>query len=183
MPSRIAALPHDARGYYVPVMVYRDPEGRPHFQINDHDQRLRVIFEDLCSICGGKLTRGRWFVGGPASAFHAHGAYIDPPMHGECARYALQVCPYLAAPTYAKRIDGRTLKPDQRDALLLLDPTQDPDRPPVFVAVMALATEIIEGGEKVKPARPYRRIEYWRAGARLTGEDWVEADKLRHAYG
>ena len=40
---------------------------------------------------------------------HENGAFADPPGHRACVTYALQVCPYLAAPSYAKRIDGETL--------------------------------------------------------------------------
>ena len=38
----------------------------------------------------------QWLVGGPASAFHPRGAYVDTPTHYACLRYALQMCPHLA---------------------------------------------------------------------------------------
>jgi len=177
IPARMRHLERDARGYAIPWTVFRDTSGRAHFTINDENRRQRVIREDRCPICLTKLLRGRWFVGGPASAFHAHGAYIDPPMHTECARYALQVCPYLAAPNYAKRLDDRTLAPGE-PVPLLLDPTMDPQRPPLFVAVMATGQRLIRedvdyAGTPVhlvrflKPRRPYLRVEYWRDGCRL----------------
>ena len=40
------------------------------------------------------------------SALHPNGAYIDPPLHHECMRFALQTCPYLISTKYTKRIDG-----------------------------------------------------------------------------
>src|SRR5215472_13925800 len=96
VPSRMAHLPLDPRGYPIPANVYRDAQGRPHFTINDDRKRLEQLRRDACPICDQSLYIGRWFVGGPLSAFHPNGAYIDLPMHHECATYALQVCPYLA---------------------------------------------------------------------------------------
>jgi hypothetical protein len=100
IPERMKHLGIDRRGYPIPWSVYRDPDGRPHFTIFNNVLRARGIRDDLCGICGTKLFRGRWFVGGPVSAFDPRGTYIDPPMHHECSSYALTVCPYLAAPNY-----------------------------------------------------------------------------------
>lgn len=173
IPARMAHLERDRRGYPIPVSVYRDSDGRPHFTIIDELKRQRVIADDRCPICGGKLTRGRWFVGGPMSAFNNRGAYIDPPMHGECARYALRVCPYLAAPNYDKRIDDKTLPPGD-DAPLLLDPTLIPERPDYFVAVMATGQKLIMNGgvvQYIAPKRPYSKIEFWQYGQRVGKEE------------
>ncbi len=173
IPTRMRHLDRDTRGYPIPVLVYRDAAGKPHFTINDDEVRERVIRRDLCGICGGKLYRGRWFVGGPKAAFHDDGAYVDPPMHGECARYALSVCPYLAAPSYGKRLDAKTLRGrTDPKTMLLLDPTQDPDRPAVFVAVMSIGQWVSESGLQnyLHPNRPYRQVEYWQHGRRLNVE-------------
>lgn len=178
-------LPLDRRGYPIFMGTWIDAKGQAHFTINDEVKRQRHITDDLCPICGQKLLRGRWFVGGPGSAFHDQGSYIDPPMHAECARYSLQVCPYLAVPSYGKRIDAR--KVDRREAAqhVFLDPTLDPQRPPLFVAVMASGARHIMGEmamshkgkmvgkmpfvQYVKPHRPYIRVEFWQHGA-LIGE-------------
>lgn len=167
IPERMAHLPCDHRGYPIPWMVYRDLEDRPHFQINDHVKRMISIDYDLCSICGKKLFRGRWFVGGPMSAYDENGAYIDPPMHDECVHYALKVCPYLAAPRYAHEIGTRTLGKHDRNTLVLTDPTMIDGRPELFVAVMAIGQTLTPGNEYVRPKRPYRAIEWWRHGKRL----------------
>lgn len=183
IPPRMAHLDRDRRGYPVSVMAYRDADGRPHFQINEETVRQRIIAEDQCSICGGKLLRGRWFVGGELSAFHPNGSYVDPPMHDECAHYALRVCPYLAAPQYGKYIETATLKPD--DPLIgntVIDPGMIDERPQVFVAVMATGHRKIDGEVRVgplgvpfvqylKPRRPYLRVEFWRHGAKITDDE------------
>ncbi|MCV9964336.1 hypothetical protein OIU34_20830 [Pararhizobium sp. BT-229] len=104
IPERMRALPIDPRGYPVPVNVTRDRHGKPNFATNDETVRQTLFREDRCGICGEKLLRGRWSIGGPGSALHPDGAFLDPPMHYECAQYAVQVCPYLAMPTYSKSV-------------------------------------------------------------------------------
>ena len=166
--TRLDKLPRDPRGYIIPFVVYRDRDGRPHFTINDDVRRAHVLKEDRCPICAGKLLRGRWFVGGPASAFHQRGAYIDPPMHSECAHYALVTCPYLAAPNWSKRIDAATLPPGE--APVLLDPTMIPERPDYFVAVLATGQRLVPGNihqSYIVPKRPYLRVEFWRRGQQI----------------
>ena len=134
IPARMAGLRRDARGYPVLYTVLVDLKGTPQFAINDERSRQHCIADDLCPICGQKLLRGRWFIGGPGSAFHPDGWFIDPPMHSECAHYALQVCPWLAAPKYAKRLEASRLKAEDSPGIVLIDPTMLPGRPPVFVA-------------------------------------------------
>jgi hypothetical protein len=53
-----------------------------------------------------------WFVGGSRCFLHQHGAFLDPPLHLDCAEYALRVCPFLAARSYSKRIDDAKLPAD-----------------------------------------------------------------------
>jgi hypothetical protein len=164
--------------------VYVDSAGRPHFQINDDGKRPRAILEELCPICGKRLLRGRWFVGGPMSAFHPDGAYADPPMHTECMTYAMQVCPYIAAPRYTGRIDDRTLKDGHR-TVLFADFTAVARRPPVFIAALATRQRITGASlsPNVIPRKPYLRIEFWQHGVKLdatAGTAIVDAE--RHTW-
>jgi hypothetical protein len=175
LPWRMRELARDPRGYPVPWIVLVDRAGKPHFTMNDQDKLDQVITRDLCSICGQKNTRGRWFVGGPLSAFHADGAYYDPPMHHECATYALQVCPYLAIGRYAGRIDGKTLT---EPFAVMFDGSVIPDRPPLFVSAMAIGQEITPSRHFI-PKRPYRRVEYWRDGELLPA---AEAEPIVTAH-
>lgn len=167
IPERLAHRPVDERGYAVPWIVLHDLSGKPQFAINDSNLRQIALDRDLCHICGRGLFRGRWFVGGPLSALHPDGAFYDGGMHDECAHYALAVCPYLAAPHYSKRVDDARMRPEDRPAhLITIDTTQLPDRPPVFVAVMAIGQRL--SGDNVLPTRPYRRVEFWRHGGQLS---------------
>lgn len=164
IPSRMAGLPRDHRGYPVPAGVWRDRDGKPHFTINDEQVRQGQALEDRCPICGDVLLRGRWFVGGPRSGLG--GVYIDLPMHAECAHYALRACPYLAAPHYSKRLNAATVAADKFPSRMFNDPTMDPERPEVFVAIMGIGTGWIVKDELIRYVYPKRRaqIEVWRHG-------------------
>jgi len=170
IPDRMKHLPLDRRGYPILYGVYVDKSGKPHFTINDERARVMMRERDLCSVCGHKLFRGRWFAGGPGSAFHPEGCYIDMPMHDECVHYALMVCPYLALPNYAREI-GENAAKKLTDEIIAIDETMIPDRPAVFVAVMAIGQtyvgERMVSGQYVRPNRPYRKIEYWQHGRQL----------------
>lgn len=179
VPIWMRKLPKDRRGYPIPHIVKVDNQGRPHFTINEESKRQEVIKKDQCSICGSKLLTRRASIGGPAAAFHPHGAFIDTPMHLECARYALQVCPYLAAPHYTKRIEDKTFNYEKNTSeIIAMDPTMDPKRPILFCMVIHTGQRKIMGNilglqyvQYIKPKRPYFAIEYWREGEQLTNED------------
>ncbi len=170
VPPAMQALPRDARGFPIPAIVLRDAAGRPHFTINDNRKVVQALEEDRCTICWNRLTRGRWFLGGPLSALHPQGAYNDPPTHRECAHYALQVCPYLAAPHYAKRVaDGRRVA--QAGLGIGINPSSDTERPALFVLVMAVGQSVRWSAlPTIRPRRPYRAVEYWQSGAPLADE-------------
>jgi hypothetical protein len=180
IPPRMSHLELDQRGYPIPWVVYRDKDNRPHFQINDDKKRYASMALGVCGICAHDLLRGRWFVGGPISAFHEHGAFADPPMHYECAQYALAVCPYLAMSRYNKRVDDKTLGGGR--PTLLINSTMIDRRPDVFVCAMSTRQRLIKGPfPNVVPGRPFVRVEYWRNGKQLSqgeGEALVEADRL-----
>jgi hypothetical protein len=175
IPPRMAHLPKDSRGYPIPhTVVIR--HGRPHFTVNEEHLRQQCIAEDRCPICAGKLFRLRWSVGGPLSAFHDHGAYLDPPMHEECVHYALQVCPYLAAPRYSGLIDDATM-PEAEKPFILRDRQVVNQRPELFVAVGHVGQHHVKATlagmpvvRYIKPKQPYRSVEFWRHGQRITAE-------------
>lgn len=189
IPTRMAQLPKDKRGYPIPANVMRDKDGAPHFTINDENVRQRQIEQDLCAICGTKLFRFRWLSGGPMSVFHPDGMFIDTPLHHECMQYAMQVCPYLAAPNYNKRIDGATLQADKAPGIQLLDPTVMDNRPPVFVALQLAREDVLRvmDGMRLfvkylKPRRgpgKFRALEFWQNGRQL---DETEAAPIITGY-
>jgi hypothetical protein len=96
IPVYMQDLERYRRGFTIPFIVLRDNTGKAHFQINDSLKVNQAINERLCAICGKPLGSDMWLAGGPLSAFHPHGAYVDTPTHQECGNYAMRVCPYLA---------------------------------------------------------------------------------------
>lgn len=76
-------------------------DGTPDFTTIDARKTVRCATERLCGVCGKPL--GYWiaFLGGPKSA-ETH-AYVDPPMHEECARAAVKLCPFIAMPSMVRR--------------------------------------------------------------------------------
>ena len=172
IPRRMRALPRDHRGYPVPFVVLRDADNKPHFAINNDLRVLKCLREERCPICGYRLDKIIWFIGGPGSAFHDNGRYLDPPMHEECAMYALQVCPYLAAPNYDGCVDAGTLDPTKlpRDCpAVFMNLSQDDTHPQIFAAVATWGrTFKATYPHYITPARPYVRVEFWRHGVKLS---------------
>lgn len=171
IPALMKNLPKDKRGYPIPHTVITK-DGVAHFTVNDEARRQRSIAEDKCPICNRKLFRFRASIGGPLSALHPHGAFIDPPMHVECAQYALQVCPYLALPSYIKRIDAGTLK----DEIITIDQTMDPRKPDLFLMVVHRDQRYVfwDGTmlvRYIKPTKPYVRIEYWNHSKQIPNDE------------
>jgi hypothetical protein len=178
VPDRMKHLERDHRGYPIPFIVFRDDDGKPHFTINDEHKVMRCKRNHICAICGKELLRGRWFLGGPMSALHPRGAYIDPPLHHECMQFAVQTCPYLISAKYTKRIDDKKLDRNKTTGVLMLvDPTMDPTRPKIFIAVMAVGQTLTPNGYIV-PKHPYRAMEFWRDGVL---EQKFDRDQVRYA--
>ena len=166
IPHKMRALQKDARGYPIPYVVLRDSDGTPIFTANDVNRVDKARRERRCGICGTKIAGLLWFLGGPKSAFHEHGCYIDGGMHHECMQYAVRVCPYLLMAKYTKRVDFGGADMSKLPELICIDPTTDPNRPQVFVAVAARTQRFKDG--YVFPGRPYARMEFWLDGQRLT---------------
>jgi hypothetical protein len=172
LPERMKSMPTDKRGFPIPYVVAIDASGNPQFTVNDAVKQITAIHQQLCGICGQRMPQDDiWLVGGPKSAFHPHGAYIDGPLHGECARYALQVCPYLAiSATYRPHIEVSKLQARFKDTAILIDPTVDPSRPPFFVMVRTEQITITPQGYLV-PIRPHWAAEFWKGGEPMSREE------------
>lgn len=94
IPGRMKNLDVDRRGIPIPKFVYVDSDGKPEFRIADQGYRYTCAKHKVCWICGSNMGKWSYFIGGPLSS--RNHASSDGWMHKECARYALQVCPYLA---------------------------------------------------------------------------------------
>jgi hypothetical protein len=140
MPPQIARLPRTENGYPWPFMTSRE-------DIRDLDPRviMRCAAEHLCGICGDKLDYWICFVGGPLTMQNHRSN--DPAFHLDCARYALQVCPYIVRPRAERGLDA--------------GPLQSPERPDVFG--LAVTRNFKFGPLGFKFSAPVR-IEWWRNG-------------------
>jgi hypothetical protein len=170
-PPRIAALDKDKRGYPIPWNVLRGVDGSPVFTANESTKHMQALEGQLCPICGVKLGSIRWFVGGPLSAFHPDGGYMDLPGHRDCVEYALQVCPYLAAANYLAKEKDLSKVPDD---VTLIDHTMLPGRPPLFVMVACRRFTVVpkQGSlPTLRPEKPYLDTRYWKKGFQLTASE------------
>lgn len=136
----------------------------PSFQVIDQAKWLNLAKTRACGLCGQPLDRQMAFVGGPVS--HKSRFFTDLPMHRACAEYALQVCPYLAAPRF--RYTER-LPQVQGFKTQLSDQVSD-ERPERFF--LGITRHFIIGqlqGEHVVRARPWDATWWWQEGRQLEG--------------
>ncbi len=179
IPEIMKNLVKDQRGFPVPYIVLNDKNNTPHFKVNDVRKVEQCITEKRCGICGTPLNDDMWMIGGPMSAFHPHGVYVDSPMHKDCAKYALQVCPYLAVSIYNGKQTMDELLSIECDNKIVgfVNPTQTLDRVPFFV-FSKISGFVISGNRVehyIKPHKPFLEIEFWNNGVRI---DEKEAQKL-----
>ena len=183
IPFSLSKNERDRRGLPIPFIVFRDETGTPHFTVDDRQKVNFVLANKLCGMCGKPLKLGQmWLIAGPLTAFHEDGLSIEPPGHEECARYAVQVCRFLAAPNYARRIEDKTLKSAAiREGAQVGKSHEPPPRPVFFALARTSGIKLIDGGDGlqyVQPRRPWKHIEFWKHGEPITLE---EATRLAEA--
>lgn len=178
IPEKMAKLKLDRRGYPIPFIILIDDEGTPHFKINDSRKVDICLKWKFCAICGTYLREDIWVIGGPGSAFHPQGAYIDTPIHYDCGKYALEVCPYLATKGYDAYapIEATTRRVKTQKAIFV-NPTVDPNRPKVFVFGKISGWKLTYPDPQTRyvvPNRPFLEVEYWDKGVKLDAETAIE---------
>lgn len=94
VPQRMSRLPRDARGLPIPYAQFIDQNGKPDFRVLDAHKVTHCLVFRRCGLCGDPMGRHIYFIGGPMCV--AHGVFHDPPMHKECAEFALRVCAHLS---------------------------------------------------------------------------------------
>jgi hypothetical protein len=100
MPDRIARLPRDAKGRPVPYFTpWKD--GVSDFKVFDAMKVAECVHTRACWICGEPLDELVAFVIGPLCSVNRISA--EPPSHFDCAKYAAQVCPFLAHSNMQRR--------------------------------------------------------------------------------
>src|SRR5437868_4997258 len=100
IPERLSKFPF-YKGYLVHYTVYIGDDNVPDFRTTDEAKRRKCMENEWCFLCGQPLTKPMIFIGGPISVMNR--VFHDGPMHDECAKYAVKVCPYLSNPNYKQR--------------------------------------------------------------------------------
>ncbi len=100
LPNRMKSLPIDERGYPVPWFVTWI-DGKPDFRLLDEEKFILAVRLKACSVCGTSLGRFKSFVGGPMNVLQMLSG--EPPMHHECAFFAVRACPFLLLPLSKRR--------------------------------------------------------------------------------
>jgi hypothetical protein len=166
MPPQVAALPRDPRGYPVFFAVYVDAEGTPDFRVTDDAKRRQCWRERRCGICGDELGYWLWFIGGERSV--ANRLFSDPPMHEDCARYAMAVCPFLARPQakYAPDVEERADRLEEGGAEVHVTDTTQTKRPAHMALYRTRRFEVVQlpaiaGGGLSARAAPAKAIEWF----------------------
>lgn len=95
LPQEMQHLPEDSRGYPIPWFVAWY-DGKPDFRVVDTKKIKTAVYEHLCWICGGKITKEFVFVK-PASALSDRMA-LEPASHRDCAQWAVRACPFMLSP-------------------------------------------------------------------------------------
>lgn len=164
-PERIKRLAKDGRGYPVPFFA-SVLDGKADFRVMDPSKWRTCVEQRRCSICGEALDDEVAFVGGPVSI--ANHLFADAGMHPECATYALQACPFLAAPSFGylnqhKAVDEGMAK--NLDAV-------NQARPVRFGLGRTRAYRLVRlghGGDIVIQAAQFDSVEWWKHGAKWEG--------------
>lgn len=101
MPSSIAKLPRDDRGYPVPWFVAWI-DGKPEFRAADARKWSIAVKEKRCWVCGEEILKQQnVFVIGPMCAVNRTTA--EPPCHKDCAIFSAKSCPFLSMPKAVRR--------------------------------------------------------------------------------
>jgi hypothetical protein len=170
--SHLTDLPR-YKQFIIPYIVLMK-DGIPQFKINDDRKTEECIAKRLCSVCGKPLVDDMWMLGGPMSAFHLNGCYVDIPVHKECGVYSLKTCPYMAYTQYIVKPENFEKLQDKVGDLMLINPTMDYNRLQYFVFVRVSDYKVVRrpSFERfIYPNKPYLEVEFWKDGIHITPEE------------
>jgi hypothetical protein len=184
IPFNLSGNDRDRRGLPIPFIIYRDKDGTPHFTVDDTGKVNLALAKKLCGLCGKPLKLGQmWLIGGSDFWQNEDELFTAPPAHEDCARYAIQVCPYMAASNYSRLIEEKTLKPHAvHESLDVHNDQIRPQRPLYFTLLRTSGVKLTpaENGSDRKfiaPRRPWRDLEFWRNGQQISR---AEAEAMGH---
>jgi len=93
IPEFLSHLP-TYRGYPIPYFVPKDENGVYQLKYASQQKMDACIKYHKCCVCFKPLITGQyWFISGPMGFKTQSDSH--PPMHEQCAKYSLEVCPHL----------------------------------------------------------------------------------------
>jgi len=155
MSRSVRRLQRDHRGYPVPFMVVQSPIN---LAVIDPLRHREGAQRKLCGVCGERLGNKKWFVGGNITVTNR--LFLTLPMHEECARYSLRVCPFLSNPAMKYRNEAVAGS---------ANPNVSPTRPHAFYLLRTngYTTAVIEDTRYIM-ANEWEYAEEWRDGERVS---------------
>ena len=182
LPDRLKGRP-TYKGMIVPYFVAWFLNGQqcnearegaqPSFPVTDYARLITSRKQNRCWICGHMLGTYKAFVFGPGSAL-ARASY-EPPSHRDCARYAVQVCPYLTNPDHQHMTEkGYTPKPGEQ-----VLPDVEPHNPGMAVIWVCrkYGVEVRDASRGIFNFVPeqFEWVEFWTCGRRATYKEVADA--------
>lgn len=181
IPDRMKSLPRDRRGYPIPFVVHVDKEGQPYFQLDAASKVNHCMLERRCTMCGQELLGDCWLVGPYTRAYRPPGIFHDGAVHKECGTYALQVCPFLAAPSYSKMLTPEKIQNDLAEKLggtfVGVNLPRNSTRQATFFVLVKVSRYFLQevpGKFNLMPERPFLEEEFWKNGEKITREEALQ---------
>lgn len=163
VPPAIALLPKDRRGYPIPYSAEIKPDGTPDFTTINMMKWLKAYKFRLCGICGKSMHGRLFFIGGPLLVANRYS--FDHPMHEDCARYSLQVCPFLSM----LRAHYQKLKEGREDRVTIATTSQE--KPDQFALAKARSYTLEKvKGDALLHASPWESVTWWKEGKEIADE-------------
>lgn len=166
IPPLMRTLRRDHRGIPITFTSLVLPDGRHDFTRMEMSRWFQCVDQRLCMLCGQKLVKKMWFIGGPLCMHNRF--FFDLGMHEECARFALLVCPYLAVRSYT-HAKVRAIKSGDGPFIDAELNSSDKEKPIAFglACTDGYALAKVQGDTLVRAKRWIKEIEWWNAGSRI----------------
>jgi hypothetical protein len=162
IPARMLRRPQDARGLPIPFSQFIRADGTPDFRVLDVMKVRQCVSQRRCGMCGEIMGRHIFFIGGPLCV--ANGVFNDPPMHRECAVFALAACAHL------NRTKGKynTAAPLPTDAVTMVATLCSDEKAEHFALMHSTGYQVGRGSDGmiyIRANLPWLDVELWRDGA------------------
>lgn len=161
LPASLAERPLDSKtGFPIPFvngfvdLVSGEEVGD--FTAIQASRVIEAVTNRWCGLCGTPLEYWIAFIGGPKS-FQGR-TYLDPPMHPECAEFAVKTCPHISIQRHRRAPEER-LSADTHVPNGFIE-----DKPSEWVVGITrdFSVRVLSGGGVVLIAAPWKRSRRYR---------------------